>query len=350
MKILIIGAGGFIGSHLCEEILKSHKDWRVIAADITSDKIRHLMSEGNFDFRRIDILTDLARTEESVEECDAVFPLAAIANPRIYVQDPLRVFELDFEANLRIVKWAAKYGKRLIFPSTSEVYGMCRDEEFTEEGSDCVTGPICKQRWIYSCSKQMLDRVIYACGIRDNLRYTLFRPFNWVGPRLDDINDEGGRSRVVTQFLSNILYGKDLVLADGGAQIRCFTFIADGIDALIKITENKDNCADGQIFNIGNPYNRCSIRELANRILRLAERYPQLKDSVAKIKIVDAASSDYYGKSYQDVLKRVPSVKKAEELLGWKPITGMDELLIKTMDFCFGAAGGQLRPDRSLQI
>ncbi|MDR2157772.1 MAG: bifunctional UDP-4-keto-pentose/UDP-xylose synthase [Holosporaceae bacterium] len=336
MNILIIGAGGFIGSHLSEEILARRKDWRITAVDIASEKIERLMEDKNFDFIRSDILKDFDLIEERVKNCDVIFPLAAIANPLIYVQNPLKVFELDFEANLRIVKLAVKYGKRIIFPSTSEVYGMCDDDEFLEEDSNCVTGPICRQRWIYSCSKQMLDRVIYAYGIRDNLHYTLFRPFNWIGPRLDDIrNENNGSSRVVTQFLSNILHGKNINLVDGGSQVRCFTYISDGISALVKIIENKDNCADKQIFNIGNPRNEYSIRELAHKIVELAKKYDKLKNLVKKIEIVAANSADYYGKSYQDVSKRVPSIKKAERLLGWRPLIAMDELLSKTMDFYF---------------
>jgi nucleoside-diphosphate-sugar epimerase len=332
VNILIIGAGGFIGSHLCEEILNSRIDWKINALDISSAKIDHLLSFKNLEYRNIDILNDFDVTEEQIKNCDIVFPLAAIASPLIYVQDPLRVFELDFEANLRIVKSAVKYGKRIIFPSTSEVYGMCEDDAFEEDNSPCVTGPICKQRWIYSCSKQMLDRVMYAYGIRDGLRYTLFRPFNWIGPRLDDINNKNdGNSRVVTQFLSNILHGKNINLVDGGSQIRCFTYISDGIDALIKIIESGN--ADKQIFNIGNPYNRCSIKELAHMIVKLAHKYDFLRENAKRVQIIDTPSSEYYGKSYQDVSKRTPSVQKAEELLGWKPIVDMNNLLTKTIDF-----------------
>ncbi|MDR1235664.1 MAG: bifunctional UDP-4-keto-pentose/UDP-xylose synthase [Holosporaceae bacterium] len=332
MNILIIGAGGFIGSHLCEEILNSRKDWNISALDISSAKIDHLLPSKNLNFYKTDILDDYGQTEEHIKNCDVVFPLAAIASPLVYVQDPLRVFQLDFEANLRIVKSAVKYEKRVVFPSTSEVYGMCGDEEFEEDNSNCVTGPICKQRWIYSCSKQMLDRVIYAYGIRDGLRYTLFRPFNWIGPRLDDIkNENNGSSRVVTQFLSNILHGKNINLVDGGSQIRCFTYISDGIDALIKIIENA--AADRQIFNVGNPHNQCSIRELAQKILSLASEYDVFRENARTVKIVNTDSSEYYGKSYQDVSRRVPSVRRAEELLGWKPVVGMDDLLIKTINF-----------------
>ncbi|MDR3187484.1 MAG: bifunctional UDP-4-keto-pentose/UDP-xylose synthase [Holosporaceae bacterium] len=336
MKILIVGAGGFIGGHLSEEIIKNHEDWNIVAIDIASSKIEHLLTHKRFNFIKADILKDVDVVEEQLKGCDLVFPLAAIAVPSMYVQNPTKIFELDFEANMQIVKWAVKYGKRLIFPSTCEVYGMCEDEEFDEETSNLVTGPIGKQRWIYSCSKQMLDRVIYAYGVENGLRYTLFRPFNWNGPRLDDIyKSESGSSRVISQFLSNILHGKDINLVDGGNQLRCFTYISDGIAALIKIIENKDNCADGQIFNIGNPHNELSIKELAERVVRLAGKYDKLKEVVKKIKITNMSSASYYGKSYQDVARRVPSIKKAATILEWQPTVSIDELLTKTMDFYF---------------
>ncbi len=336
MNILIIGAGGFIGSHLSETILREKSEWKITAIDIASTKIEHLLHQPNFNFIKLNILEDDTLVEECIESCDMVLPLAAIASPLVYVQNPMKVFELDFEANLRIVKLAAKYKKRVIFPSTSEVYGMCSDEEFEEESSNCVTGPINKQRWIYSCSKQMLDRVIYALGIRDNLNYTLFRPFNWIGPRLDNItNPDNGSSRVVTQFLSNILHGRNLNLVDGGKQIRCFTYISDGIEALIKIIENHENCASQEIFNIGNPYNELSIKDLAHQIKELAMNYEILKDKASQIEIVEVPSSDYYGKSYQDVNRRVPSIKKAERILHWSPSVSMCDLLKNTMDFYF---------------
>src|SRR6185312_3328072 len=161
-----------------------------------------------------------------------------------------------------------QYQKRIVFPSTSEVYGMCPDPEFKEEESNLVLGPIHKERWIYSCSKQLLDRIIYAYGAHHGLKYTLFRPFNWIGPRQDNIfNAQAGSSRVLPQFISNIIHGKDIQLGDGGSQRRCFTYISDGIDALIKIRENSNNCAENRIFNLGNPHNNFSIRELADALL-----------------------------------------------------------------------------------
>lgn len=337
MNILIVGAGGFIGSHLSEEILKSHRNWKIKALDISSDKVSYLLNDSNFEFHKCDILKEFELQEEMVKQSDVILPLAAIASPLVYVQNPLRVFELDFEANLRIVRWSVQYKKRVIFPSTSEVYGMCSDQEYDEENSNCITGPIGKQRWIYSCSKQMLDRVIYAYGQRDGLQFTLFRPFNWIGSRLDDIyNENNGSSRVVTQFLSNILHSKPINLVDGGNQIRCFTDISDAIDALVKIIKNKDGCANQQIFNIGNPYNELSIKDLAYMIVDLAKGYDKVRSLAEKIEIRVLPAAEYYGKSYQDVQRRVPSIKKAERLLGWKPVVNTNDSIKKIMDYYFG--------------
>jgi nucleoside-diphosphate-sugar epimerase len=183
-KILILGVNGFIGNALCEAILRD-TDWHVYGMDLTSDKLEHSLGHERLDFFEGDLLIHHEWVEFHIKKCDVVLPLVAIATPATYVREPLKVFELDFEANLDIVRMSAEYGTRVIFPSTSEVYGMCEDEQFDEETSNFVLGPIEKQRWIYSCSKQLLDRVIYAYGVHHDLDYTLFRPFNFYGPKLD---------------------------------------------------------------------------------------------------------------------------------------------------------------------
>lgn len=337
MRILILGAGGFIGSNLIEEITKNHEDWFVTGVDISDHKINHLLDSSNFNFIKLDVLKDPKKIEELVESHDVILPLVAIANPSIYVTNPLRVFELDFESNLYVVKLCAKYHKRIIFPSTSEVYGMCDDEGgFKEYESNCVTGPICKQRWIYSCSKQMLDRVIYAYGERDELNYTLFRPFNWVGPRLDDIgNKNKGSSRVLTQFLSNISCGEDINIVGDGSQMRSFTYISDGVLALIKIIENANECANKEIFNIGNPENLVSIKHMAETVIMLCKENKVLSANARKIKINYIAAEDYFGKSYQDVQRRIPSIQNAKEKLHWTPCVDFVETLRRTINFYF---------------
>jgi len=333
LKVLILGINGFIGNSLSERILKT-TDWDVYGMDMSTNKLEECLGHERFHFIEGDITINKEWIAYHVKKCDVVLPLVAIATPSIYVKDPLRVFELDFEANLDIIRQCVKYKKRVIFPSTSEVYGMSSDDEFDEETSNLVLGPVQKERWIYSCSKQLMDRVIYAYGNHNDLPFTLFRPFNWVGPKLDNILEqkEGG-SRVLTQFISNILHGKEIKLVNGGEQRRSFTDIDDGIDALMKIIENKNGCADGRIFNIGNPMNDASIKELAYMIVELVKEYPDYAENAKKTKIVDVTPDDYYGKGYQDVSARVPAIKNACKYLGWEPRVDLKTALKKTLDY-----------------
>ena len=253
-----------------------------------------------------------------------ILPLVAIATPATYVREPLRVFELDFEANLPIVRAAVKYGKHLVFPSTSEVYGMSSDAEFDPETSNLVYGPINKPRWIYACSKQLMDRVIHAYAQEQGLNYTLFRPFNWIGSGLDSIfESKEGSSRVVTQFLGQIVRGEAIQLVDGGQQKRAFADITDGVDALMRIIANADGVASGRIFNIGNPANHYSVRELAEMMLAMAAEFPEYAEMAARTKIVETSSGSFYGKGYQDVQNRLPKIADTVNTLGWQPKVDM---------------------------
>lgn len=334
MKILILGANGFIGSHLSEAIL-NQTDWEIHAMDLTQDKLTNCLNHPRFKLVIGDMTKESNWIEEKVKECDVVLPLVAVATPALYVQDPLRVFELDFEANLAVVRLCAQYGKRVIFPSTSEVYGMCPDAEFDEERSSLVTGPINKERWIYSTSKQLMDRVIYAMGKHNGLAYSLFRPFNWYGPRLDNVfNPKPGGSRVLTQFIGNVLRGENINLVDGGAQQRCFTYIDDGINALLKIIKNENNAAHHQIFNVGNPEENISIRQLAETLVTvISENYPKYADKARSVELIDVSAKQYFGEGYQDVSLRVPSIKRAREILGWQPTVGFAAGLKSTLDY-----------------
>ncbi|MGE5277911.1 MAG: bifunctional UDP-4-keto-pentose/UDP-xylose synthase [Acidobacteriota bacterium] len=333
MRVLILGVNGFIGNALTERIL-NNTEWLVSGLDIASDKIAPFLGHPRFTYLEGDIAINKEWIEYQIKKCDVVLPLVAIATPTAYVRQPLQVFELDFEENLRIVKQAVRYRKRVVFPSTSEVYGMCPDAEFDEEASTLVYGPIRKQRWIYSCSKQLLDRVIWAYGEAEGLRFTLFRPFNWFGPHLDDIDSpKEGSSRVLTQFLHNVLYGEPIKLVDGGSQRRSFTYISDGIDCLMKILENRNGAADGGIFNVGNPANDLSVKELAERIVEAVASHPNFGARARETRIVEVSSRDYYGEGYQDILTRVPSIRRAKALLGWEPRVGMDDAIRQTVDF-----------------
>jgi len=343
-KICILGVNGFIGHHLSQRIL-ADTDSEVYGMDMSSDRVSDLMGDPRFHFFEGDITINREWIEYHIRKCDVILPLVAIATPATYVREPLKVFELDFEANLPIIRSCVKYRKRVLFPSTSEVYGMCADDEFDPYASNLVMGPIDKQRWIYACSKQLMDRVIYAYGSMGQLDFTLFRPFNWIGSGLDSIHTpKEGSSRVITQFLGHIVRGEPIQLVDGGSQKRAFTYIDDGISALMKIIENKDGVASGRIYNVGNPKNNYSVRELAEMMLALAKTYPEYKKSAAREKLVETSSAKYYGKGYQDVKNRVPKIENTMKELGWKPKVDMKTAL----KHIFDAYRGQLEDARAL--
>ena len=320
MKILILGVNGFIGHHLVNRILAKKKDWIVYGMDLGTDRLGKSLNNPNFHFMEGDIAINKEWIELQIKKCDVVMPLVAIATPKLYVEDPIAVYNLDFEMNVDIIKKCVKYHKRVVFPSTSEVYGACNDPEF-------------KERWIYSCCKQLLDRVIYGYGTRGHLEFTLFRPFNWVGPKLDSLNTaKEGSSRVVTQFIAELFLKRPINLVDGGTQKRCFTYVDDGISALMKILENKNDVCKNQIINIGNPQNECSVKELAHILKKLFKQHPDHRNDKTYSKIIDTSADTFYGKGYQDIYTRKPSIEKARTLLNWEPKIGLEESMRLTLN------------------
>ena len=211
---------------------------------------------------------------------------------------------------------------------------MCDDPEFDEDSSRLILGPINKQRWIYSASKQLLDRVIWAYGQSRELRFTLFRPFNWLGPRLDSLEAARiGSSRAITQLILNLVEGTPLLLIDGGEQKRCFTDVSDGIECLFRIIENKNGVCDGKIFNIGNPHNEASIKELAELLIKEFERHALRSRFPALAGLREIESRSYYGEGYQDVTHRRPSIRNARKHLSWEPRIPLDVSVAQTLDY-----------------
>lgn len=329
MRLLILGSDGFIGYHLTNSILTDSRfdGWKIDGVDLNTARTNMLPKDSRFTFHKADIIQDKDLVDSLILEADVIMPLVAIATPKLYVEQPLKVFELDFEENLRVIKIAHKLGKRVIFPSTSEVYGK-GEAPFDEEQTDLVYGPIKYSRWIYACSKQLLDRVIFAMNQRDPFRFTLFRPFNWVGPYLDSLESTSeGSSRLITQLMGDAIQRNMVTLVDGGHQKRCFTDVRDGVDALKEILLN-ESASNGKIFNIGNPWNNLSVRDVAVLLIdRL--KYRGIVDTVdIKVK----SSGDFYGAGYQDVTNRVPSINAIGNALGWSPKYSFTDSLENILD------------------
>ena len=329
MNILILGSDGFIGYHLSESILKDDrfKDSTITGVDLYNNRTHMLPKDKRLVFHQLDVLKDRNEIDTLIAKCDVLLPFVAIATPKLYVEQPMRVFELDFEENLRVIKLAQKLGKRVIFPSTSEVYGK-GEAPFDEETTDLVYGPIKYSRWIYACSKQLLDRVIFALDQREGMRFTLFRPFNWVGPYLDSLEATSeGSSRLITQLIGDSLQRGELTLVDGGHQKRCFTDVRDGVGALKEILLNEET-SQGKIYNIGNPWNNLSVREVSVLLIdKLKER-----GMVQNVDIKVKSSGEFYGAGYQDVTNRVPSINAIGNDLNWTPKYSFTDSLSNILD------------------
>jgi len=346
MRLLSLGCGGFIGSHLTKRLLEEGHS--VTGIDIYDDKLQECKENKRFSFIRHDIRKPGLNLDEMVANADVVIDLIAYANPGLYVKMPLEVFRLNFVENLKIADACVRRDKRLVQFSTCEVYGKTvasvlkesledsdalRHATFSEDTTDFILGPLGKHRWIYACAKQLLERVIHAYGLERDFNYTIIRPFNFIGPKIDYLlNETDGIPRVFSFFMDALINGTPLKLVDGGHHRRCYTYIDDAIECIYRITMNPGNVCDRQIFNIGTPGNEVSIRELAE-IMRAIYTEKFADKSRTLPTIVEVSSSDFYGEGYEDSDRRIPDISKARELLGWEPKWKVRELLETTMRY-----------------
>jgi len=315
VNIAILGAGGFVGSHMVEHLLR-RGEHEVVCVDLTDEKLKGLPHNG-YTFHRADVRQAPDVVERVIERADVVVDLIAYANPSIYVTAPLAVFELNFMQNLEIARLCMCHGKRLIQYSSAEVYGKARDGScFSEDRSDSTFGPVRKQRWIYAVGKLLLEQVLYAHGMAGDLVFTIIRPFNFVGSRLDYLVAPGtmGGPRVFAHFMSALLTGGPIHLVDGGRVHRAFLHIEDANEAFQTILDNPDR-ARNEIFNVGNPANNVTIRELAVLMLEL---YEALTGEKAPCELVEVSGEEFYGAGYEDADRLPPDITKLKSL-GWEP-------------------------------
>ncbi|CAL9191460.1 unnamed protein product [Musa hybrid cultivar] len=394
MTICMIGAGGFIGSHLCEKLM-AETPHTVLAVDVYSDKIKHLLDppsaaegqqarhpwDGRIQFHRLNIKHD-SRLEGLIKMSDLVRPistprswfryqhfvlcplslliypdlgfpvtinLAAICTPADYNTRPLDTIYSNFIDALPVVRYCSENNKRLIHFSTCEVYGktigsflpkdhpLRKEPEFyvlKEDASPCIFGSIEKQRWSYACAKQLIERLIYAEGAENGLEFTIVRPFNWIGPRMDFIPGIDGPSegvpRVLACFSNNLLRREPLKLVDGGQSQRTFVYIKDAIEAVLLMTENPAR-ANGHIFNVGNPNNEVTVKQLAEIMTQVYSKVSG--EAPLEMPTLDVSSKEFYGEGYDDSDKRIPDMTIINKQLGWNPKTSLWDLLESTLTY-----------------
>jgi len=331
-KILCVGGAGFLGSHLSHRLANS-EDYSVAQADIWSAKLKIKFENEPFEFHPLDISTDDDALDTLVAQHDVVFNMASRASPKLYVNDPVAVAQLNLFDGSKVINACLKHKKKIVHFSTSEVYGKAlgSTEPFDEEETNCVTGPIKNHRWMYSATKQMLDRLIVGHGATNGLDYTIVRPFNVVGPLIDHVmvDADDGAPRVFSYFMSALINGEALKLVDGGKSLRTFIHVNDLVDALLAILDNPTQ-SSGQIFNIGNPDNETDIANLANLMQDIYRK--EFDGAGPPSDIISVSGEEFYGKGYEDTERRMPNISKISAL-GWTPNIGLRELLEDTMRY-----------------
>jgi UDP-glucose 4-epimerase len=314
MKVLITGGGGFIGSHLAEAFLKRGDE--VYALDLAMTlKVRHLLDHPKFHYIKASVL-DVDALEAYTVRCDLIYHLAAVVGVEHYVDDPFNVLNVNVLGTLNALKLAHRHEKRIVFSSTSEVYGRNPKVPWKED-DDRVLGSTKMDRWCYSTSKAVGEHYCWAY-LRMGLPVTATRYFNAYGPRLDKI-DAG---RVITIFMGQLLRDEPITVIGDGKQTRCFTYVRDTTKATI--AAGIEPAAVGQAINIGND-RETTILELAQTMNRIFKRDPN--------RITFVKQEAVYGTSYEDIPRRVPDITKMRTLLKVEPVTTLEEGLRETIDW-----------------
>jgi nucleoside-diphosphate-sugar epimerase len=313
MKVLITGGGGFLGSHLTDALLDRGDEVFILETGLTL-KVKHRIGDPRLHFVRDSVFNE-AILEGLIARVDLVYHLAAVVGVEHYVGDPYEVLNVNVNGTQNVLKLAFKHGKRVVFSSTSEVYGRNPKIPWSED-DDRVLGSTRIDRWCYSTSKAIGEHFCFAYA-KMGLKTTIVRYFNVYGPRLDAI-DVG---RVITIFIGQALRNEPVTVIGDGSQTRCFTYVTDAIDATVQAGLREE--AVGEIFNIGND-REYTIRELAERLIATAGSQSQIRY---------VPQQNVYGPSYEDIPRRVPNVEKMQKILGVSAKTSLDEGLSRTIDY-----------------
>lgn len=327
MRILITGGAGFIGSHLTEHLLSLGNE--VVAIDDLStgsiENVAAFRHNPNYQFHADTIFNERFMTE-LVDYAECIFHLAAAVGVKRIVEFPVQTIETNVGGSEIVLKLAAKKKKRVFITSTSEVYGKSNKFPFSEN-DDLVLGSTYNSRWSYACSKAIDEFLALAYHREQKLPVTVVRLFNTVGPR-----QTGQYGMVVPTFVRQALTGQPLTIYGTGEQSRCFAHVSDVVEALVALAGSERTA--GEIFNIGNT-EEISINGLAERIIAAS-------DSTSKVQHIPYTEA--YGPGFEDMLRRVPDISKAEEWVGYKPKRSLDEIIFDVI----GYIRGQLEQNHEL--
>ena len=366
-KIALLGCGGFIGSHFLDSFLQNPK-WKIEGWDWDSQKIARHLNHPHFTFHQGDVYAD-PFLENRLASADVVIALTAMCNPSQYNTEGIAVIESNFIQPRKIAELCAHHKKWLIQFSTSEVYGQTLSHwidgtnptqkilsrnlshngsnnfsdnisptwayELHEDTSPLLMGPTTSLRWSYACAKQLLERYILALHEERGLRYTIIRPFNFLGTRMDYLPgiESEGVPRVLACFTASILEKQPLKLVDGGKSQRTFLAVEEAIEALRLMLEKPEQ-AMNQIFNLGHPENEIDIAGLAKKMCQLA-RDLSGENQYLELPLEYVTAEEFYGPGYADSNRRMPNIHKAQTRLGWNPKKNLDQILRSILSDAF---------------
>jgi UDP-glucose 4-epimerase len=310
MKFFITGGAGFIGSHMAERLLE-RGDKVLVLDDLSTgsmDNIAHLVGRPGFEYR-IGSALDAPLVTECVDRCDVTVHLAAAVGVRLIVERPVHTIETNIGATETVLDAAAKKQKLTLVASTSEVYGKSGKIPFSEE-DDLQLGPTSHSRWAYACSKALDEWLALAYYREKKVPVILARLFNTVGPR-----QTGRYGMVLPNFAAQALAGEPITVYGSGQQSRCFGHVNDAVEALLRLVASPATV--GQVFNVGND------EEVT--IHRLAELVRDAAGSDSEIRLIPY--SEAYAEGFEDMLRRVPDVRKLERTIGFRPRTPLAQII-----------------------
>ncbi len=316
MRFLITGGAGFIGSHLAEYLL-ARGDQVIVLDDLSTgsiENIRHLKSDPRLSYF-LEPIENRHVLAELVDEADIVFHLAAAVGVRLIIESPVHTIETNVNGTQLVLEAACKKRKPVFCASTSEVYGKSTHIPFTED-SDLVLGATSKARWSYAASKAVEEFLALSYWKEKRQPVVIGRLFNTVGPR-----QTGRYGMVLPNFVQQALDRRPLTVFGSGQQSRCFCHVMDSVEAIVRLMSNER--AIGEVVNIGSQ-NEITIEGLARLV---KERTGS--DSPIQMVPYDEA----YEPGFEDMVRRVPSLKKLESLTGFRPQTSLTEIVDRVVAY-----------------
>lgn len=317
MKFLVTGGAGFIGSHLCEALLE--KNHKVLVIDDLStgryENVSHMEGLSGFELV-IDTVLNKALIETIVKSVDFIFHLASAVGVRLIIEQPVKTIETIVEGTSIVLCQARRYRKPVILTSTSEAYGKGTKVPFAED-DDILLGPTSKRRWAYAAAKMIDEFLAFAHWQETKLPVVCARLFNTVGPR-----QTGQYGMVIPRFIEQALKNQDISVFGDGQQTRSFCHVRDIVKALIGLANSRK--AAGKVVNIGNDQ-EISINDLARRI-------KELSGSVSKI--VHVPYEEAYAEGFEDMMRRVPDLSLARQLIGFRPRYSLDDIIEDIIRHC----------------